>query len=229
MSDEFVLGVGQAHELEHAFRRNGWSAAEVKVLSMGNNLTPVREFILGRAEIKLREMAPEPPQQLLEPVGTITIPALLGRFSVREKFVVNYGRKAKLGVRIASLGDNFKDWFGDVAEEPTAEAVVSYAQLTHSELDGPILTSLGTRSELAVFLRQIYWLMEQQPNGEPGTLLNNGRASIFYMPGLTRAVYVYWDAGVGGWDVDADDVASPDGWGDGDRVFSRNSSGAVAV
>lgn len=52
-NDEFVLGAGQAHELELAFRRTGWSNGEVKVLSMGNNLQQVREFVLGRAELKV--------------------------------------------------------------------------------------------------------------------------------------------------------------------------------
>lgn len=52
MADEFQMTVGQAHELEMAFRRNGWNAVEVKTLSVGNALASVREVILGRSEIK---------------------------------------------------------------------------------------------------------------------------------------------------------------------------------
>ncbi len=166
---------------------------------------------------------------LLEPVGTITIPALTGRFSAREKYVLNYGQKAKPGVRIAYLDSNFQTWFGDAVEGPIAEASLNYARLTRSELDGPILDLLGNRPDLAVFLRQIYWLMEQQPNGEPGKLLNDGWASIFYMPGLTRVARLYWCAGYGGWDVFARSVTDPRGWRDGRQVFSSNSCAAVAA
>ena len=165
---------------------------------------------------------------LLEPVGTITIPALTGRFSSREKFVLNYGRKVKPGVRIAHLGDNLKAWFGEAVEEPTAVATLTSYRLTRSELDGPILVALGNNQDLAVFLRQIFWLMEQQPNGEQGMLLT-GQSNIFYPPGLTRAVYVLWFAGRGGRSVSAYSVADPCRWYGGVQVFSRNSSVAVVV
>jgi len=223
MGDEFVLSVGQAHELEHAFRRNGWNASDVKVLSIGKNLTQVREFILGRAEIKPQETIPEPPPLFLEPVGTITIPALAGRFSAREKFVLNYGRKAKWGVRIAYLGGDFQNRFGNTVEELTAEAVVSYVQLMYEGFHDSILASLGNRSDLAVFLRQIYWLMGEQPNGESGTLLADGQKNIFYTLGLIRAVAVSWGACDGGWKVR---TCLATDWHDrpdrGDQVFSRN-------
>ena len=164
---------------------------------------------------------------LLEPIGTIIIPALTGRFSANEKFVLNYGSQARPGVCIADLDSNFKAWFGEVIEEPTAEAVVGYARLTHSSVDGPIIVALGSHPDLTIFLCQIYWLMEQQPNGEDGALLTNSWANIFYMPGLLRAVLVRWFADDGGWSVGADSVEHPDGWIDSDRVFSRNSLVAV--
>ncbi len=66
--------------------------------------------------------------------------------------------------------------------------------------------------------------MAAQPNGEKGTLLNDGSANIFYVPdlkGVLRAVYVYWYDGR--WRVDANPVEGPGRWYGGDRVFSRNS------
>lgn len=181
------------------------------------------EFVLGRAEIKPRQTAPEPPMPpLLVPVSTVIIPELPGRFSARDKFVLNYGRKVKPGVRIAFLSNNFQNWFGDAIEEPVAKTPLDCARLTRPELDGPILASLGNRPDLVVLLRQIYWLMSEQPNGESGTLLNNGRATIFYMPGLTRVVSVFWFASDGGWFVDAGSVSLPFGWSAGSQVFSRN-------
>ena len=158
---------------------------------------------------------------LLELVSTVKIPALAGRFSVREKFVLNYGKKAEPGVRISYLGDNFRSWLSDTIEEPTAEATLTYFRLTRSEFDGTILASLGNRLDLVILLRQIHWLMEQQPNGEPGALLNNGWANIFYMTGLLRLVSVDWS--VDGWLVDAFSVTNPIGWDDGHQVFSCNS------
>ncbi|KKW31762.1 MAG: hypothetical protein UY75_C0001G0017 [Parcubacteria group bacterium GW2011_GWC2_52_8c] len=175
--------------------------------------------ILGRNS---KAVAPKPVPPLLEPVGTVTIPALADRFNAREKFVLNYGQKAKPGVRIAYLGDNFEEWFLPMVEQPTAEAVVSYSRLTRSELDRPILASLGNRPDLAIFLRQIYWLLCEQSNGEPGTLLNDGWGNIFYAPGLTRAVGVRWHSEFGGWRVFAGSVAGRFRWYVGDRVFSRN-------
>lgn len=159
----------------------------------------------------------QPP--LLEYVGMITIPALTGPFVARKKFISNYGSAAKPGVRIAYVSTELLD----VIEDSQAETVISYAQLTRQELDGPILTSLGNRPDLAVLLRQIYWLMEQQPNGESGTLLNNGRANIFYRPGLKRVVDVDWVAARGGWSVYLSGDGDPCRWGAGRRVFSSNS------
>lgn len=154
---------------------------------------------------------------LLEPVGTVTIPALPGRF--------NYGPNAKSGVRIAYVDAELLN----VIEEPVEETAISYARLMRSSVDSPILAALGNRPDLAILLRQIYWLMEQQPNGEPGTLLTNGWANIFYLPGLTRAVHVYWNAGHDGWSVAAVPVTNPYRWHGGFRVFSSNSCAAVAV
>jgi hypothetical protein len=57
MSDKFQMTVGQAHELDMAFDRNGWSAADVKELSEGNILTSVRNVLLGYSEIRPVERA----------------------------------------------------------------------------------------------------------------------------------------------------------------------------
>ncbi|KKT70127.1 MAG: hypothetical protein UW66_C0051G0008, partial [Candidatus Moranbacteria bacterium GW2011_GWF1_44_4] len=63
-----------------------------------------------------------------------------------------------------------------------------------------------------------------QPNGEDGTMLNDGRWNIFYIPntaGVLRAVCVFWSGG--GWGVDAGSVEFPFRWDVGSQVFSRNS------
>ncbi|MEK7857204.1 MAG: hypothetical protein AAB288_14025, partial [Acidobacteriota bacterium] len=75
-------------------------------------------------------------------------------------------------------------------------------------------------------LSAVYALMERQPKGESGEFLTNGYANIFYVrdaTGKLRAVCVFWDAGNGGWGVDAGSVGFPFRWHGGRRVFSRNS------
>lgn len=66
---------------------------------------------------------------------------------------------------------------------------------------------------------RIQQMIEKQPNGEAGDLLNNGYANIFYLAGCV--VGVDWSAGdrewsVGTWGLDG--VS----WSAGIRVFSRN-------
>ncbi|MBI3335589.1 MAG: hypothetical protein HY001_03775 [Candidatus Portnoybacteria bacterium] len=51
MSDKFSMSCGQEHELEMAFERTGWDNAEVKVLTVGNNLKLVRDFVRGYAQL----------------------------------------------------------------------------------------------------------------------------------------------------------------------------------
>ena len=38
----------------------------------------------------------------------------------------------------------------------------------------------------------------------------------------TRVVNVNWNAGNGGWNVNANSVTNPNRWNDGNQVFSRN-------
>lgn len=60
-------------------------------------------------------------------------------------------------------------------------------------------------------------LIEKQPNGEEGTLLNNGYANLFYTP--SRVVHVFWRAGRGEWRV-YDWFLDGFSWDGGYRVFS---------
>lgn len=222
MGDKFSMSVGLAHDLEFAFRRTGWEGAEeVKKLASGDTLRLVREVILGRAEIRFREITtPAPPEPLLESLGTLTLPATTGQFVARKKFVVDTSREA--AVKISYLGDNFKAWFLDKIEGPAAETILRYAKLLRSSVDGPILAELGETAETT--LGQLFWLMEQQPNCEGSTIQSDGRANIFYILDATtllRAVFVFWDGD--GWFVDANSVSFPIAWRGGSRVFSRNS------
>lgn len=45
MTDSFALSIGQAQQLEFAFQRNGWTAADVHRLCQGEVLASVKEFL----------------------------------------------------------------------------------------------------------------------------------------------------------------------------------------
>ncbi len=51
MADKFVMSSRLAAELDHAFERNGWSAAEVKLLSQGDKLSRMRDVLRGAGKI----------------------------------------------------------------------------------------------------------------------------------------------------------------------------------
>ena len=78
MSDKFQMTVGQAHELDMAFDRNGWSAADVKELSEGNILTSVRNVLLGYSEIR-------PVERAVNCDADPFMPSEIGRASCRER------------------------------------------------------------------------------------------------------------------------------------------------
>ncbi len=139
------------------------------------------------------------------------------KVSARERFVVADNFK-KGNAGIYYLGDNFKKWFGSKVETNVPAATLSSRRLTQSSVDGPIKVELGENHE--TFLSWLFEKIEAQADGHEGELLVNGYANIFYVDG--RVVYAFWCAG-DGWRVDAGEVADPDTWSAGGRVFSRNS------
>ena len=73
-------------------------------------------------------------------------------------------------------------------------------------------------------------MIERQPNGKDGDLLNTGYVNIFYVRGVRGGVFtvsVYWSADRRGWGVSAGPLGG-DRWFAGYRVFSRNCSPSVA-
>lgn len=156
---------------------------------------------------------------LLEPIGTIVLPAS-ERFAASEHFVVDISSAAR--VKISWIDNNFQGNFLAKIEEPQPGQELCYSKLTRPELDGSIMAELGDKRETT--LAQVFALMALQPNGEKGISLTNGSANVFYvrdMNGSLWALSVRW---IGrGWFVSAHSVSDPGRWGGGRRVFSRNS------
>lgn len=162
------------------------------------------------------------PELLLEPIGTVEVPATAGMFIASGHFVKDTSRKAE--VRISYLGDNFKEWFLGKNEESIQEIVLRYAKLRQYSVDSPIIAELGGEAKAETTLTEVRALMAKQAKGEDGALLTNGWANIFYIRDITnslRAVFVFWY--YDGWRIGADSVGRPDRWDDGRQVFSRNS------
>lgn len=225
MADRFSLGTGLAHDLELAFRRTAWTPEQVKELTKGDLLGRVRDVILGTAEIRARAAQP-PRTTLLQPLGTVVIPATTAPFVARDAFVVTTGRRAQ--ANITWMGDNFREWFLSKIEEPIMETTLHYAKLSKALPDAPVLKELGEFKETT--LGQIFYLMSRQSNGEEGVLLIDGWANVFYVVdayGALRAVLVRRRHG--GWRVGAGPVVGPDEWGAGNRFFFRNSSVPFSV
>ena len=188
-------------------------------------LTAFKKFLRKENpwEIPVESASPLRPS-LLELVGTVSVPVTTEKFVVRERFVINAGRKA--AVTISYLGGNFREWFLGKTEEPMAETTLRCYMLHKASVDGPIIAELGGERKAETYLAGIYALMALQPRGEKGVLLTNGYANIFCVydvNGVLRAVGVSWNAGVGGWGVGASSVGDPGGWSGGDQFFSCNS------
>lgn len=167
---------------------------------------------------------------ILELVGAVVVPATTGQFVAKDEFVVNTKRNAP--VKISAVWDNFTSWFlsGDgKIEDPISEQTLRYHKLRKASVDGPIINELGGEAKAETTLSEMFFLMkkqnnEKQKNGESRVLLNNGCANIFYIrdvAGVLCAVSVHWCDG--GWVIFADSVDDKNKWGDGRRVFSRNS------
>ncbi|OGC04397.1 hypothetical protein A2276_08635 [candidate division WOR-1 bacterium RIFOXYA12_FULL_43_27] len=174
---------------------------------------------------KLTEVFGQSPmaELLLDPVGTVIIPATTSRFIACEKFVCDTSRKAE--ARISYLGDFFTECFlGDdgKVEEPIGKQTLRYARLKKASVDDPIITEQGGEAKVETTLTEMFSLMEKQKDGEAGVLLNNGYANIFYIRdknGVLRAALVLWFGD--GWRVYASSVEYPLEWFAGYRVFSR--------
>lgn len=98
-------------------------------------------------------------------------------------------------------------------------AILASRDLINSVNDAEIEGELGsnhlfTATEVCAIVSD---LIEKQPEGSEGVLVNNGYANLFYTEACV--VSVSWYAVHGEWLVYAWDRGG-DGWGDGRRVFS---------
>lgn len=129
---------------------------------------------------------PKPAPSILELVSTVGVAATASKFNIKGKLVVDTSLDAK--VKISYLGDNLQNWYfsGDgLVEEPLAGSTLRYGKLRKRSLDSPIILEIGGVEKSITSFTEAFYLMEGQPNGpksDPGPLLTNGWANIFYIP-----------------------------------------------
>lgn len=158
------------------------------------------------------------PKKLLKFVTTVPVGASEG-FKATDHFKVD---TKNAEVRIAWLGDNFKEHFGRKVEGATEAAEIRVHALTKPSLDAPIIAELGEKAEIT--LGQFFAAIAKQGTGEEGPLFVNDYANIAYIrdvKGILWVVGAYWNAVDGGWFVGANEIENPPGWDGGLRVLSR--------
>lgn len=157
---------------------------------------------------------------ILEPLSTVVIPATIGTFIAKEKFVLNTEPDAPL--QMCCLSDNFTEYFLNgvgKTEGPMSVQTLCYAKLREASMDGPIIRELGGEAKVITTLSGMFFLMGEQGHGEPGFLLNNGEENIFYILdrlGVGRVVSVSWG---NGWGICANFVNCASMWSAGEQVF----------
>ncbi|MFA5994731.1 MAG: hypothetical protein WC823_07280 [Parcubacteria group bacterium] len=158
---------------------------------------------------------------LLEPLGSIAIPAMTDKFMIRKHFIIDESEKAR--VRIARFGFNFKEhflWSEDGADPMRPAATMYCHQVKKPVQSNAIIRNLGADHQMETTLDMMFALMEKQANKENSMLLLNGYANIFFVRDDNRRVlWTVFGSWKNGWYIDAK-LSGVDKWHEGHRVFS---------
>lgn len=151
---------------------------------------------------------------LLTPVSTIHVPAI-------QRFVCD---DETLKAANIHTGENFDRLFKGKVEKNISSTTLTAHKLNRRSLDPPILTEFGDCAQTA--LAHMVELVKKQKNGEPGILLTDGCANIFYLIDSDSNIWAvnarrYFIRRY--WDVEAYSVEYPRMWIVGIQAFSRNS------
>ena len=114
--------------------------------------------------------------------------------------------------KITYIGDNFKEWFGDMPVKVSKKFKYEMRKLEKPMKDEEILKILKPQE---ISLGDLAYILKDFDKSE---------WCLFYIKdkaGTLRAVSAYWVADGGFWGVDANPVVGPGVWIAGVRVFSR--------
>ena len=92
----------------------------------------------------------------------IIVPADNNEFIIKDKFVVDVRKEAK--VKISYIGNNFLEWFMEKKEGSFPGSTLQGQSLLEDIFDIEILEELGGAAEIT--LREIYTILEQKLSSE---------------------------------------------------------------
>mgnify|MGYP003455608088 FL=1 len=150
----------------------------------------------------------------LKPVAQATVPARTKPFNAAEFYQTGPGLYI-YGTFADCLDLHAKPTVDSAPERPYVASLLkanAYDKNIRKELPE---THLSTLEDIA-------GLIEAQPNGKSGFLLNNGHANIFYVEGKNGEVFavnVYWNSDYRKWDVGGWGQGERGGWGAGRQVL----------
>lgn len=135
-------------------------------------------------------------------IGSITLPATTKDFVVREKFVIDTKKNAR--VKISSLGEDFCRYFLNKVEKAQPERTLYRHGLLKQTLDRKIIAEFHGKVETS--LQDIWYMMGEWPGGE--RFLDGDRAHMFYARGTNDRVMVIRAViqPDNGYDIDAYDL-----------------------
>ena len=153
---------------------------------------------------------------LLTKITTVSVSSV-------SKFTMN--KETQEAANIGWMGSNFQEFFFGKTEENISEAKVAAYKLEKASLDPAILEELGGEAKAEMSLAHFVSLIQQQSQGQEGTLLVNGYANVAYIRdnGKLWAVCCYWYSGRRCWDVGALLGTDPRRWHAGYQILSCDS------
>ncbi len=149
--------------------------------------------------------------RILVVVSEANLPACPKHVNVAVKFDEN--------IKVAFIEDGFGYSFNDLSEGPLPERVLCGYNLCREERDRSLIEFAG--EDLAtVHLTDLLTMLLKQPNGEPGDLIIDSSANIFYVLDSKKkrcAAIAYWTKF--GWCLDVHVITDKNQWLIGNRVF----------
>lgn len=128
-TSDLMLDVSQAHELKLAFRRNGWTNADIKALSEGSLLADVLKVVKGQSEIKPIELLIDCDPDPFIPEGfTLVEHKKMGLYKWNPNLPLYLSEKQKKG---SITGNDLKK---ELANQLVLNANVLDYLLAHQEL-----------------------------------------------------------------------------------------------
>ncbi|MCR4307744.1 MAG: hypothetical protein NUV80_04215 [Candidatus Berkelbacteria bacterium] len=144
---------------------------------------------------------------LLEPIGVF-----------RQEGVTTFDPAAFFGEGNTKVKFSYID--DDLTKLPTETNIPAVdlraSRFRHDTHFEPVLLELGDQKDVKVALAHVAAMLTAQGQGQPGRLLNDGKATLIPL-GNYRYLYACWDDG---WYLGASPIADPRSWRQGRQVVS---------